>query len=264
MNPTQKSQVASAQNFMVTIYAAGFLHPGYGKTVHCEPGLLSLSPHVLSFTCCYDARAPQPLWDSGHPLGVVPYIRSALQSTNTLALSLPSETRSHSAGEQSRWSHCMQAQAWGPPPSHKEATRVEMGPQIPTSLLFHPGLPLFKLSTFSPARGPETGFSFLSYSRQHRLFLSLSISSFLWETTPSSLLKVLMSLLSRVGLESPQLSQSLSPHTVCSEHVTYVWKLRDCSLCITHPKGKIGWFLLWDFPSVPSTVLLEARNSYFA
>lgn len=264
MNPTQKSQVASAQNFTITITAAGVLHPGGGKTIHCESGLLSLSPHVLSFTCCYDAPGPQPLWDSGHPLGAVPYIRSALQSTNTLALHLPFEMRSHSAGEQSRWSHCMQAQAQGPPPSHTEATRAEMGPRIPTSLLFHPGLPRFKLSTFSPARGPETGFSFLLIQGNTGCFYhSVSILPFgqlphphFWRSWCHCCPGWARSLRSW--------ARASPPYTVCSEHVTYVWKLRDCSLCITHPKGIMGWFLLWDFPGVLSTVLLEARNSYFA
>lgn len=107
-----------------------------------------------------------------------------------------------------------------------------------------PRPPPFQVKHVLSCKGSRNGIFLPSYSRQHRLFLPLSVYSSLWETTPSSLLKVLMSLLSRVGSESPQLSQSLFPHTVCSERVTYVWKLRDCSLCITHPKGIMGWFLL--------------------
>lgn len=75
----------------------------------------------------------------------------------------------------------LKAQAQGPPPCpgcHRESAVMDLGPLIPISLLFPPGLPHFELSMFSLPRGPEKRLSPFIFQRDIGCFYFLSISSF--------------------------------------------------------------------------------------
>lgn len=111
------------------------------------------------------------------------------------------------------------------PPTFPECLResgmVDLGPRIPTPLLFLPCHSHFTLSMFSSETSKRV--SSLTFQGDMGYFYLLSSSSFLWGATSSVLLLVLMSLSSRDGLSVSQPGpEPLLPHSISWISDTYM------------------------------------------
>lgn len=97
----------------------------------------------------------------------------------------------------------------------RESGMVDLGPWIPTPLLFLPCQCHFTLSRFSLPRHTKEKLSSLAFQGDMVYFYPPSSSSFLWGATPSLFLLVLMSLSSRNGLRVSQPGpEPLLPHSI--------------------------------------------------
>ena len=163
-------------------------------------------PHVSSFVCCC-------------PMLLVSFstFTSALQSAKHSHIHFFS-SESQAAQQVNRRGKVTgpQSTSTGSPTfmgCHRESAMVDLGPLIPTPLLFLTCLSHFTLSMFSLPRGPEKKLSSHGFQGDMGCFYSLSIPSFLWGAIPSQFLLVLMS--SRDGLRvSTAGPEPLLPHGV--------------------------------------------------
>ena len=133
------------------------------------------------------------------------------------------------------------------PPTFPECLResgmVDLGPRIPTPLLFLPCHFHFTLSMFSLPRHPKE-FLPLLFRETWAIFTCSAALLFFGELPLLYFCWYWCHCHREMGSASPNLGQNLSCHTAYLELVTHIWKLRDYRFPSIHPKGRVDLFLL--------------------